>query len=1078
MQRYKFKFSRKSKGSRDHPRHWASLLWEGLAALLLGLSLVAPQPGLAQTAGSGGSVSLDKPDEGIVHLDSLVGSEVQPYARLTVTNRQSSQSVLLTVKAGTILSPTTEASKFYELVLVEQQFRLEAGKTATLSLNAYLGDLGNGSKTAAGSKINFVVQSLEANPASKTAAEVLGRATARKRTPGDNAVQLGLWMALGKLSFDELQAFFPADISSFHQEAEDFRGPLTPPTQTSGPLTAAPVTTGGGGSSPTVSAAGASTPTLAAPGPTPTAGSAVETTVGPPTGLIIAIVVVGVGLLVTLVGFVLVVLHNNQRQLEERDRLTEERDRLAEERDQRLREELGLEPGPNGVGQITGGSMGTTPTSTPARTTLPPTQAPRRAAKEVPNSPFKPGPILAEGDHTAELEPIPPPFGAPTWAQADAKGKAANSRPADDDEFEDTGEAASYSATDLRNPPPAQAGPNRAIKPTLLLKVEGNKEYLDRLAELSQDDNSKNLGFEIDLAQPRVILTRLKFNYLVLEGNNTISAPHAILEFRDKNDPHKLFVTDLLSTHGTFVLNHPTVLYDWDGHDLNGQILPHQRDFELVPDEIGQVRLRFGTAGYIYYWDEKRLVTDNSSGRARSFDLSGSKRWVVSRLELPIQELRVAGKDGGKNPYSDDLISTPHALLKLDRDRVGVQISDLNSKHGLQIEEESGTLAASGRQEVKNKPLRLGQKFRLGNTTFKLLNLSQLLESLRSDRALEKYEINSVPLGGGMGHVYLCRRRDDGQQFALKIPRPEKILNREDYQESFANEQKAIRQFGTSEAAARSGIVGGLEFGHIRSLDVPFHIMKYVDGVSLREVINWQAARNPPVLPIEQVLYIIRNLLDALGYVHYNAGLVHCDVSGGNVMLDRESKIWLTDFGITTPIGQNPPHFLNKQYAAPEMSGQSGTTRQVSEATDLFSVGMLLYHLAESPFGKPGDLMDQPNTEDGRSKSEAVLKQKGPLLDPTDTVGVQVGQGTDDVSPASEDKYVEANRATEVVARPQNLRQVRRKCMQTAPTDRYPNVGAMLADLDRLYPPPTSSQEGAVRVALKRLVEEVSGRKK
>jgi serine/threonine protein kinase len=240
--------------------------------------------------------------------------------------------------------------------------------------------------------------------------------------------------------------------------------------------------------------------------------------------------------------------------------------------------------------------------------------------------------------------------------------------------------------------------------------------------------------------------------------------------------------------------------------------------------------------------------------------------------------------------------------------------------------------------------------------------------------------------------------------------------------------------------------------------------MDYVNGVSLREIINWQAALNPNVLTSDQTVYIIRAILCALDFVHNTARLVHCDVSRGNVLLDRDGKVWLTDFGITTKIGQRPPHFLNKQYAAPEMSGKSQVTPVVSAATDLFSVGMLLYHLHENPNGNPEELMGQQDTEYAGAKSAAELRYSKPL-DDVDTSSYPDG-------PSTEMNATPGVFATSEQTMPRSLKQIRRKCLQIEPTQRYHSVSAMLADLDRVHP---LQEKLKVRDELKSLVEKAGG---
>src|SRR4051794_3212024 len=70
--------------------------------------------------------NLDSLDTNLLKIDQFIGNEIQPYARITVSNLQTSQAVTLKIKAGTILHPTgNDSDTYFDLVLIASHFTLD-----------------------------------------------------------------------------------------------------------------------------------------------------------------------------------------------------------------------------------------------------------------------------------------------------------------------------------------------------------------------------------------------------------------------------------------------------------------------------------------------------------------------------------------------------------------------------------------------------------------------------------------------------------------------------------------------------------------------------------------------------------------------------------------------------------------------------------------------------------------------------------------------------------------------------------------------------------------------------------------
>lgn len=119
-------------------------------------------------------------------------------------------------------------------------------------------------------------------------------------------------------------------------------------------------------------------------------------------------------------------------------------------------------------------------------------------------------------------------------------------------------------------------------------------------------------------------------------------------------------------------------------------------------------------------------------------------------------------------------------------------------------------------------------------------------------------------------------------------------------------------------------------------------VMEYIDGVSLDKVLEKKGACSQ-----DDVLKWALQLCDVLSYLHgQNPPIVYRDMKPANVMLRPDGSITLIDFGLARKFKPNSQHdtsyFGTHGYAAPE---QYSDTRQSDARTDIYSLGVTLYHL-------------------------------------------------------------------------------------------------------------------------------------
>jgi tRNA A-37 threonylcarbamoyl transferase component Bud32 len=205
-------------------------------------------------------------------------------------------------------------------------------------------------------------------------------------------------------------------------------------------------------------------------------------------------------------------------------------------------------------------------------------------------------------------------------------------------------------------------------------------------------------------------------------------------------------------------------------------------------------------------------------------------------------------------------------------------------------------------------------------------------------RALGRYELLRPLARGGMGEVYLARRRAAGVEkwLVVKRMRPEKVGDAR-FLDLFKREAKL------SMSLAHQNIVPVFDFGRID--DQVFLAMERVEGKDLGSSITKAGKPLPPLI----AAFIAAECLQALDYAHHrkgqdgqSLGIVHRDVTPRNVLLSWSGEVKLTDFGIAALAGDDPAQGKmagTPTYMAPE---QARGEPDLDARADVYAVGMVL----------------------------------------------------------------------------------------------------------------------------------------
>src|ERR1044071_7509988 len=193
-----------------------------------------------------------------------------------------------------------------------------------------------------------------------------------------------------------------------------------------------------------------------------------------------------------------------------------------------------------------------------------------------------------------------------------------------------------------------------------------------------------------------------------------------------------------------------------------------------------------------------------------------------------------------------------------------------------------------------------------------------------------RYRIARKLGSGGMADVYLAEDQELGRRVAIKMLHA-RYANDEQFVERFRRE--ATHAAGLSHPNIVSiydrGVAGGSYY----------IVMEYIEGRTLKELI---VTRGPCPVPV--AISYTRQVLAALRYAHKN-GIIHRDIKPHNVIVDREGRVKVADFGIaragTSEMTEAGSIVGTAQYLSPEQARGA----PVDESSDLYSTGIVLYEL-------------------------------------------------------------------------------------------------------------------------------------
>ena len=197
---------------------------------------------------------------------------------------------------------------------------------------------------------------------------------------------------------------------------------------------------------------------------------------------------------------------------------------------------------------------------------------------------------------------------------------------------------------------------------------------------------------------------------------------------------------------------------------------------------------------------------------------------------------------------------------------------------------------------------------------------------------LGAYRVGREVGRGGMAVVYDAEDLRTGERVALKVLKPGSALDKSNISR-FYSEIESLQKLDHPNVVRVLGV--GEAAGH------HFYAMKFIDGRGLDRMVN-ECKQD-----LRRTVAWVRDMARALHSAH-DRGIVHRDVKPGNILVAREGRAFLTDFGLAlrdravrvtmsgTTLGT--PNFMSPEQAR-------GERNRLDRRTDVYSLGATLYNL-------------------------------------------------------------------------------------------------------------------------------------
>jgi len=276
---------------------------------------------------------------------------------------------------------------------------------------------------------------------------------------------------------------------------------------------------------------------------------------------------------------------------------------------------------------------------------------------------------------------------------------------------------------------------------------------------------------------------------------------------------------------------------------------------------------------------------------------------------------------------------------------------------------------------------------------------------------------------GGMGVVWLALDLEGGKlagtdkRVALKFLPADVVGNLRD-------EQRLKQEAERAQQLGHPNIVRVWGWRRDPQLKLPFLEMEYLEGEDLNALLHREG---DPGLTLERALELLTPVSEALRYAWEEHQLVHRDIKPGNVLVTKDGKVKLLDFGISAQARRTAssvgPSNRTPGYHAPEAAGRHA----ISPKLDAYSLGAVLYELLEGalPFddrrGPHTPWPEQPRMLNGQQWEALKQALAFASVDRLESAWVLIQSITQGRGASPEEREVERLHQTEDATRKQKI---------------------------------------------------------
>ena len=210
---------------------------------------------------------------------------------------------------------------------------------------------------------------------------------------------------------------------------------------------------------------------------------------------------------------------------------------------------------------------------------------------------------------------------------------------------------------------------------------------------------------------------------------------------------------------------------------------------------------------------------------------------------------------------------------------------------------------------------------------------------------LGDYTLLSLAGEGGMAQVFAAQKAGPPPSdtiYALKVVR-EELSQKRPFVRMFCDEARITQQLN------HPNIVRVHELNEFQG--IYFMVMEFIHGETLTRI-RMRASRTEGEIPIALIVHIAAEVAEALHAVHHarsasglSLGLVHCDVSLGNIMVDYMGRVRLLDFGVAQAKGRLIDSRMGLRGKVAYMSPERLRGQAIDHRSDLFSLAVVVWEL-------------------------------------------------------------------------------------------------------------------------------------